>query len=278
MWSIGIYTGPTPFELSAATHNPVLTRESVTDVRASFVADPFMVHHGGVWYMFFEVLNEESGKGDIGLATSDNGVDFDYQRIVLCQPFHLSYPGVFQWQNEFYMVPETLGAGAVCLYRADPFPHAWTMQAKILNGSYADPSLFRFDGKWWMFVCSTPYQHDELRLYFASELFGVWQEHPASPIVTGNKRDARPAGRVITYNGNPVRFAQDCTERYGAGVSAFEIVELTTDRYREQPFNANPILSASGSGWNGLGMHHLDAHFKNDRWLACVDGYAAADS
>lgn len=275
MWSIGIYTGPTPFKLSATTTNPVLTKESVTDVRSSFVADPFMVHHDDIWYMFFEVMNEASAKGDIGLATSDNGIDFDYQQIVLSESFHLSYPGVFQWRDEFYMVPETLGAGAVCLYRADPFPHGWTMQAKILNGSYADPSLFRFGDKWWMFVCSTPYQHDELRLYFASELLGEWREHPASPIVTANKRDARPAGRVITYNNNLVRFAQDCTQRYGAAVSAFEIVELTSHRYREQPCRLNPILCGSGGGWNGLGMHHVDAHFENGRWIACVDGYAS---
>ena len=274
MWSIGIYSGPTPFELSG-TANPVVTKESVNDVPASFVADPFMVHHSGVWYMFFEVMNEESEKGEIGLATSNNGHDFEYQQIVLSEPFHLSYPGVFQWNDEFFMVPETLGAEAACLYRADPFPSAWTLHAKILNGSHADPSLFRCDNKWWMFTCSTPYQHDELRLFFSSELLGRWQEHPASPIVTGNKRDARPAGRVIINNGNPIRFAQDCTERYGAGVSAFEITELTTDRYRERPCNRNPILSGSGSGWNALGMHHLDAHFDNGHWIACVDGYAA---
>src|SRR5215204_6180803 len=183
MWSIGIYSGPTPFELAGTSdRNPVITKECVHDVPARFVADPFMLRHNDAWHMFFEVMNEESEKGEIGLASSSDGFDFVYRQIVLSEPFHLSYPGIFKWQDEVYMVPETLGAGAVCLYRADPFPNRWTLQGKLLNGSYADPSIFRFGDKWWMFTCSTPYQHDELRLYFASELAGKWQEHPASPI------------------------------------------------------------------------------------------------
>ncbi len=76
MWSIGIYTGASPFDLqpSAEIRNPVLTRESITDAKASFVADPFMIRG----HMFFEVLNHESNKGEIGLATSSDGRGWKY--------------------------------------------------------------------------------------------------------------------------------------------------------------------------------------------------------
>lgn len=278
MWSIGIYSGASPFELASPDggNNPVLTRESVSDVPARFVADPFMVRRNGVWYMFFEVLNDKTEKGEIGLATSHNGLDFMYQQIVLAEAFHLSYPCIFEWNDEVYMVPETLGAASVCLYQAKSFPTGWTCLGQLRQGSYADPSIFRFDDKWWMFACSTPYQHDELRLYFAEELLGAWQEHPASPIVQSNRHDARPAGRVLTANGKLIRFSQDCTQRYGAQVRAFEISELTTRSYVEEPCSSNPVLAASGSGWNGLGMHHLDPHFVDGRWIACVDGFSGS--
>ena len=44
-WTIGIYSGDSPFHLDPAknTWNPILTAEDVTDVPASFVADPFLV-------------------------------------------------------------------------------------------------------------------------------------------------------------------------------------------------------------------------------------------
>ena len=65
MWSIGIYTGDSPYHLSSAQiSNPVLTAESVTDIPAAFVADPFILKG----HMFFEVLRDDSPKGEIGLA------------------------------------------------------------------------------------------------------------------------------------------------------------------------------------------------------------------
>lgn len=279
MWSIGIYDGKSPFHLAAAdaVNNPVLTRQHVSDVPAKFVADPFMVRVDGVWHMFFEVMNEETNKGEIGLAVSRNARDWDYQRIVLTEPFHLSYPYVFEWNGEHYMIPETLQAGCVSLYKAQVFPTRWSYVGSLIPGPCADPSIFEFAGKWWMFVCSTPYEHDVLRLYFATELLGTWSEHPASPIVAGDKRRARPAGRVLVWNDKIVRFSQDCIPEYGTQVRAFEISDLTTRRYVEAEEMNSPILAGSGNGWNAIGMHHVDPHWLPDgRWIACVDGSSGA--
>lgn len=277
MWSIGIYSGNSPYHLAPLPDvaNPVLSGQSVRDVSASFVADPFMIQVKGVWYMFFEVLNALTDKGEIGLAISDNGFDWLYQEIVLSEAFHLSYPYVFEWQGEYYMIPETLKAEAVSLYKAQSFPTHWSYLGPLINGSFADPSIFHFDNRWWMFACSTPYQHNELRLYSAEELMGPWKEHPKSPIVEGNKRMARPAGRVTILNDKVIRFAQDCIPLYGSQVRAFEISQLTTTSYVEAEHASSPVLTASGSGWNGLGMHHVDPHLLPDgRWIACVDGFS----
>ena len=278
MWSIGIYTGESPLHLRPAADvaNPILTRENVHDVPAGFVADPFMMQRAGVWYMFFEVLNQATGRGEIGLATSSDGSSWTYQQIVLAEPFHLSYPYVFEWQGECYMLPETLAAQAVRLYRAETFPTRWSCVGSLIEGSCADPSICQRDDKWWMFACTTPYQHDTLRLYFADELFGPWREHPANPIVSGNKHNARPAGRVLTFEGKIIRFSQDCVPVYGTQVRAFEIQKLTTGSYVEEEVRCSPVLTASGIGWNAAGMHHLDAHHCEDgSWIACVDGRAA---
>jgi hypothetical protein len=56
-FSIGIYVGKSTFEFGPheQAENPVRTRDHVSDVQASFVADPFMLHASQSWYMFFEV-------------------------------------------------------------------------------------------------------------------------------------------------------------------------------------------------------------------------------
>ena len=275
MWSIGIYTGDSPLQLQAppGRHNPVLTRDAVSDIPASFVADPFMVRADGVWYMFFEVLNRQNDRGEIALAVSDSGLDWRYQQRVLVEPFHLSYPQVFKWRDDYYMVPESLNARVVRLYRAEIFPTRWSYVGPLLEGEWADPSIFRFADKWWMFACAPPYQHDTLWLYFADDLHGPWLAHPANPIVAGDKQGARPAGRVQVFENRIIRFAQDCMQRYGGQVRAFEISELTATSYVEREHASSPVLTAGSDGWNRLGMHHVDPHLLPDgKWIACVDG------
>lgn len=277
MWSIGIYAGSSPFDLRspALVDNPVLTCESVSDVVAKFVADPFMVRRAGCWYMFFEVMNSQTSKGEIGLATSVDGLAWSYQQIVLSEPFHLSYPYVFEWHDEYYMVPETLQAEAVCLFKAEDFPTRWSQVSRQFEGSYGDPSIFQYGGRWWILACSTPYQHDTLCLFYADHLLGPWREHPGSPIVQGNKHSARPGGRVLVLPDRVVRFAQDCVPTYGSQLRAFEVSRLTANSYVEKEIQNSPILKASGSGWNALGMHHIDPHLlPGGQWIACVDGLA----
>ena len=275
MWSIGIYSGASPYALSPAAEipNPILTAANVIDVPATFVADPFMIRVNS-WFMFFEVLRADTNRGEIGLATSEDSAVWTYKEIILREDFHLSYPYVFEWQHAIYMIPETLGANAVCLYEADEFPTRWSLKAKLLQGQYADPSIIYFNNLWWLFVCSTPYQHDTLRLYFAEQLTGPWHEHPRNPIVRADTGRARPAGRILIKDNHLIRFAQDCTPRYGSRVRAFDVLELTTTNYTEVENSASPVLQASGSGWNASCMHHVDAQQQPDgSWLACVDGF-----
>ena len=271
-WSIGIYTGNSPYDLSPAAEipNPVLTPDDVTDIPAAFVADPFML--GG--HLFFEVMRADEPRGEIGVASTENGVDWNYKQVALREDFHLSYPYVFEWRNTCYMIPETLGANAVCLYEAEDFPLRWSLRARLIEGQCADPSIFRFDDLWWLFFCSTPYRHDTLRLYFAEQLTGPWREHPRSPLISRDMRSARPAGRVLTLNNRLVRFAQDCVPQYGSRVRAFDVLELTTNSYAEVENAASPVLRGTGDGWNSHGMHHLDAQQQKDgSWVACVDGF-----
>jgi hypothetical protein len=277
VYSVGIYAGPSPLALAPApgARNPVLTRASVTDRLSAFVADPFMVRTEAGWSMFFESKDCGPGwrKGEIGLATSRDGLRWEYQGIVVSEPFHLSYPQVFAWRSEHYMIPESGAAGWVRLYRACPFPYRWEVVASLVPGAHVDSSVFRHDGRWWMLT------HREegggvLRLFHADELAGPWREHPLSPVVRADPRIARPAGRVIMADGRLMRFAQDCSTTYGGSVNALEITRLSEREFEERVIGS-PVLAGDGRGWNALGMHHVDAHQLEDgSWLACVDGWA----
>ncbi len=274
-WSIGIYTGESPFNLSSnGTKNPVLTYKDVRDVPAKYVADPFMILEGNTWYLFFEVFNMSKNYGEIAFATSNDGYRWIYKQVVMQENFHLSYPYVFKFEGEHYMVPESYMENSIRLYKAVEFPTKWAYMNNLAEGrSFVDSSIVLFDNRWWMFTSST--ECNVLYLYYAEELTGPWIEHPMSPVVQENPRIARPGGRIVALGDRLFRYAQDDYETYGKQVYAFEIIELTTESYMEKAVSGIPILKASGNerDWNGKAMHNIDPHKVGENsWIACVDG------
>ena len=124
------------FTLSPGTTEPVLTKNDVTDRAADFVADPFLFHENGIWYMFFEVATQNGEKCEIGLATSEDGLTWTYQQVVLTASNHFAYPYVFEWDGNYYMIPDTFDLGEVRLYQATNFPYGWTYVSTLISGNY----------------------------------------------------------------------------------------------------------------------------------------------
>ncbi len=277
-WAIGIYEGRSPFELHTPDGflNPVMSAEDVTDIKARFVADPFMVRGKDGCYLFFEVLNEQRDLGEIGYAFSRNGRQWEYRKIVLRERFHLSYPYVFFWDEQFYMIPECLRSGGIQLYRAISFPERWERIATIIksdtkHAAVVDPSIIRYGNRWYLFSYG---KNRSLHLFMSETLIGPWTEHPQSPVVTGSPHFARPGGRVIDHEGHLYRYAQDEVPCYGSKVWAFRITELTPTTYREEAVSGDPVLGPGNESWNRDGMHNVDPHREpSGEWLAYVDGF-----
>src|SRR5690606_18902655 len=123
-------------------------------------------------YMFFEILDKSIGRGVIGLATSQDGEKWNYEKVVLKENFHLSYPYVFEHNNNFYMIPETCEAGKVILYKAKQFPYEWEETSTLLQGKYVDASVFQHENKWWMLAGKSR----KLHLFYSKQVEGPWME------------------------------------------------------------------------------------------------------
>ena len=272
LWSIGIVEGATPLSMRErnTAPNPRLTAKDLTAPRSSFVADPFLVRDRGVFYLFFELFNTESQKGEIGVASSSDGYSWRYRGVVLSEPFHLSYPYVFKHKGVYYMIPESRAAGAVRLYRAKSFPFTWEFDTILFEGPYADSSIVHHRNHWWIFSERQAYS---LTIWHSPSLQGPWQQHPASPLYPDDRSRTRPGGRIIDLQGRLVRFSQDNVGGYGKRVRAFEILDLTPEIFRERPLQPDPLFSPQGNAWRFNGMHHVDPlQLDDDRWIAAIDG------
>jgi hypothetical protein len=196
---------------------------------------------------------------------------WDYLKIVVDADYDLAYPYVFQWEGEYYMIPEPHGIPSVPLYRATRFPDQWVYEGDLLSGEILISStIFRHGGMWWMFAVNKG--NETLRLFYATQLKGKWTEHPQSPVVEKDLNTARPAGRPFVYKRQLYRVGQDCAPTYGNKVHAFRITALSTSKYAEEMVQ-KPIFTRVPGGWTAQAAHHVDAHqLANGKWIAAVDG------
>jgi hypothetical protein len=201
-----------------------------------FWADPFPVVHEGRHYLFFEEYLYRRGKAHISVMTRHDDGSWSPPEPVLDREYHLSYPFVFQWEGNWYLIPESGENRTVELYRATAFPHRWELDRVLLSGLHAvDATLAEIDDTWWMFVnvaepgAST---WDELHVYHAGSPLGPWTPHRRNP-VKSDVRSARPAGRLFRHGGHWYRPAQDCSVRYGYATVVHRIERIDREEYRE---------------------------------------------
>ncbi len=198
-------------------------------------ADPFPVEHQGKNWVFLE--EAAGGSGHISVMETESGRPTGRTRTVLAPGYHLSYPFVFQWQGTWFMLPESSDNRTIELYRCREFPDAWELEAVLMKDIIAADSTLAFiEDSWWMFTCIAEpgaLATDELYVFRSDSPLGPWKAHRRNP-VKSDARSARPAGAAFKWNGGWYRPSQDCSVRYGYGVSINKIVSLSLDSYEER--------------------------------------------
>jgi len=204
-------------------------------------ADPFPIQHDGRFYVFAEEVVRRESKGRIVVIELAANGTVKGPTPVLERPYHLSYPFVFAWNSEYYMIPESRANRTVELYKATRFPFDWQFERNLLTDVRAvDATLAQIGELWWMFAnVQGPSEPDglesweNLHLYYAASPLGPWTPHRGNP-VKSDVASARPAGRLFEWQGHYFRPAQNCSRGYGSSISINRIETLTPDEYRER--------------------------------------------
>jgi hypothetical protein len=264
-WQVGIV--PVPIQdldaraLSAA-------RERITWLPEAgpwrYLADPFGLVRGDALHVFVEAFDYRVKRAHIerhefGLAD----LAWRGQATVLDQPFHLSFPQVFEHAGETWMVPESFQAGEIALYRAaDASLDRWTRECALMSGlPGADASLIEHGGRWWMFytlVGAGGRDQRELHAAHASALTGPWTPLALNPIRV-NRDGARPAGRpFIAHDGVLTLPVQDSSTGYGGAARLLRFPVLTPERV-EIDAGTERLTGDLASSSHTAGLHTLSA-------------------
>lgn len=205
--------------------------------RKHFYADPFLITVGEDDYLFFEDYHAKRRHGVISYSKLRKNGDFEPPKVALERDYHLSYPFVFEWKGDIYMIPETLKNQTIELYKAKRFPDQWELKKILFKGVHAvDSTLWIEDEKCWLFTNMSTRggsTWDELFLFYADSPLGPWTPHPQNPIISDVQK-ARPGGALFEVDGKLIRPSQDCSLRYGYQVNFNQIEKLSTTEYREK--------------------------------------------
>lgn len=215
------------------------TFQEITPPDKEFWADPFLYEREGKDYLFIEVFPYDRELGHLSVMEIDQNGHVGEPKKILERPYHFSYPNIFDYQGNTYMVPETGDNEAIELYQCQSFPDSWSFKYHLMTGIRAyDATFVEHNGLWWMFAaiaendkCPTT---EELHIFYAdSPISQKWVPHPQNPVNT-DAASARPAGNFYWQNDKLYRPSQDCAGSYGAGINICEIVRLDKNHYEER--------------------------------------------
>jgi hypothetical protein len=244
--------------------------KKIVPPRDRFWADPHVFFRDDTYYIFFEEYMLKKKIGHISLIEMQQSGKYSEPVKVLEEPFHLSYPQIFEHNGTLFMIPETQSAHRINLYECTGFPTEWKLKKTLIDSvEAADSTILFHNNKWWLFTSigepkgTTEYK--ELYLYYSDNLLSDnWNSHPLNPVMS-DVRIARPGGKIIQENDRLYRPSQCCIGGYGYRINFNEIVTLTENDYQERDIGfIEPLWDRKLKGV------HTFCH--EDR-LTMIDGY-----
>lgn len=222
-----------------------------------FLADPFVLTKDNKDYCFVEDYDYKAKKACIGVYQLGKK---EANRIgkAIVEPFHMSFPYLFEFEGQHYMCPETCANKDIRLYRCVEFPLKWELAQVLMDDVFAiDSMIFEKDSVWWLMSNIDPVGNGDYNnllfiFYSDSPLSKNWIPHPKNPIVVDASK-ARNGG-LLRHEKFIYRVSQKPGfNTYAKSFSINKICFLNKDDYAEEE-----LTSVKPNFFPNLrGTHHL---------------------
>ena len=182
-----------------------------------WAADPFLFEKESDVYIFAELYDYVLARGVIGYIHLNS--DTPKWTPVIKEKYHLSFPFVYEYNNEIYILPEANESKTLYRYRAVEFPNKWVKEDALLTSvRLADTTPIReYD---YNLALTYDLNDDSLNLVDLDNKTLKLIDHDPKGL-------KRPAGFIKGIAG--IRAAQECGDDYGKGI-IFYRYELTQDQ------------------------------------------------
>ncbi|MCR5403886.1 MAG: GNAT family N-acetyltransferase [Butyrivibrio sp.] len=191
--------------------------------RKFWYSDPVIFTNDSRSYLFLEAFDRDDLRGKVACCelTSSGPTT---PRVIIDEPFHMSFPTVFRFGDGIYMIPETSADKSLRLYRAADFPDNWELVKRFdLGRLFVDTVILDTnDGSFKILTCEvSPDREYECRF----QKFTVSRTGDDDFVLTEDKAfnskqeydlRSRNGGAVFTLDGKKYVAAQESTfSEYG---------------------------------------------------------------
>ena len=234
MWNVGLVKTPVHSFLQpiAQRINPEWLP---TASRSMYNADAYGFEQDGKINMLVETYNYREQRGKISAICIETAtLKALPPKTVLDTGYHLAYPFIFRYEDDWYCMPETADNMRLEIYSYNPEAPSLTFITTLLTGiSAVDATLYNHNGYWWLFFTKKGSTNTQLQIWYSDKIFGIYRPHANNPVKT-DIRSARPAGPLFEYEDALYRPAQDCSRTYGGRVNINRVTELSPTAFIEE--------------------------------------------
>ena len=208
----------------------------------SFYADPFGIYINNHYYIYFEYLNYRNKKGEIHYNKYDKDFNLIESKLALTKPYHLSYPYIFQDDQQIALLPEMTGAkGKQNIFIASNLPEKW-QEYQLNIPTLIDPSIFKYKNSYIILGSNS-----KKVAFISDKLLGPYKEIK----YISNHSYHQSGGKIYQNNGEFYRPLQVSLKTYGEKIF---ITKLNIGKdYIEEAKEAGSFISCNEQ----KGLHTL---------------------
>ena len=196
-----------------------------------WAADPFIFSHNDKIYIFAELYDYVHRKGIIGYIEFLNG-SFNKWHPIIEEDYHLSFPFIFKYNGEIYIMPESSSSNSLYLYKAVDFPAKWEKQKVLLsNIKIVDTVPFSYKNNNYAFTLRINSGDKNTMHIIKFDDFGAIFDEKS---ISRDDSVTRMAGKVIKNGSTMIRVSQNCEYDYGTGIVFSEFHFDEDNNYKEK--------------------------------------------
>ena len=226
----------------------------IKNPKSRWFADPFFIKRNKKHYIFFEDYDIKKKIGAISCVELNKNNSIKFHKNIIKEKFHLSFPFLFKFNNELYLIPETSVDKSIKLYKCTKFPNKWVFVKNLINDiNCVDTIIFKHQKFWYLLTCmmSKKNIYNKLVGYYSKNPIEVkWNIIKKFPLVS-EYNGGRNGGIIHDSLKNIYRVGQiQLPGRYGYGHTINRLIKISKDNYKEQ------CLKNQFNDLNNLGHVH----------------------